>query len=540
MKAFFEFVDAFNVKYKYIGRATFQASLIIESINNQKKVLTFQKIKKEDKKNTNLISRHKLHSNLILNKNFNKYFAVISYNRPKYLKMLINSIEKYQEKNSVFIFFQDSNICHKFGNETTSRDSIDKCISLIENSEIKNKILIKSSKNYGTAIMYREAYRILFENSKLDFVVFLEDDISFGEFFFNNFEELRKKFESHSDVFGISLLNRTPNKKKPKNQPTPTLEHQWCLGMWRDRYLKAIEYYDKNFYKIFRNICYYKENIDYSNMFKKLFKEIDISKNFVISQDACKEFCLLRKGMYKVCLNSNYIYYNGVNGIHCNRGLYDRARLGDLKPDNYKVEHVLDLNEREVFYIKKRCKNISFNSMGISEGTWDFIVYLIANNSLSGLALDVGYGCGYSNKLLSRYFDTTSLEQEEKYSSDFYLPLVEKEDKYEKYVWYKDSSNWTNKKFDLVFVDGPSGNLGRYGSIPELEKNNCISEKTLILLDDGLREGEKRLGEKWCQRYGYYGRSVEDGRGVIILCKDENYLNSLDFGKNIKIQEILL
>lgn len=109
--------------------------------------------------------------------------SIIAYNRPDYFVKLLSSIEKNEKANSwPFFFFLDG------GKNSTQ----DKLIQLIEESKIKQKIIIRRKINYGCPINHVDSKRFLFDFCKFDKVITLEDDLILSKNYFRLLIELDK------------------------------------------------------------------------------------------------------------------------------------------------------------------------------------------------------------------------------------------------------------------------------------------------------------------------------------------------------------
>jgi predicted O-methyltransferase YrrM len=91
------------------------------------------------------------------------------------------------------------------------------------------------------------------------------------------------------------------------------------------------------------------------------------------------------------------------------------------------------------------------------------------------------------------------------------------------YNWYKRPALRPERKFDVVFVDGPPGALrgGRYGFLPTML--DSLTDDCVILLDDADRVGEKQVALAWhaelpasaLERHGTYAVIARRPRGSL-------------------------
>lgn len=85
-------------------------------------------------------------------------------------------------------------------------------------------------------------------------------------------------------------------------------------------------------------------------------------------------------------------------------------------------------------------------------------------------------------------------------------------------LWYPRSILQDIESIDLIWVDGPPGNIcpySRYPALPSLSTQ--LSENIEVWMDDTIRQVEKDICEDWSKKYGfdieYY--DLEKGLGVL-------------------------
>ena len=94
--------------------------------------------------------------------------AVIAYNRPHYLKQLLESLEKNPESQTLpFFFFLDG------GPKSTQAANQE----LIQNSSIQHKQVIQREMNYGCPKNHIDAKRFVFDQCGFETVIFMEEDV---------------------------------------------------------------------------------------------------------------------------------------------------------------------------------------------------------------------------------------------------------------------------------------------------------------------------------------------------------------------------
>jgi len=116
-----------------------------------------------------------------------------------------------------------------------------------------------------------------------------------------------------------------------------------------------------------------------------------------------------------------------------------------------------------------------------------------------------------SGKLISlehseRYADSTrrfiSLHGLDDITTVLHAPLQEYQLKKGSWLWYDMSGMKLDRKIDLLVIDGPPEgiqDLSRYPAIPLLYSS--LSHEAIIVMDDGRRDGEKRITAMWEEEF---------------------------------------
>lgn len=96
-----------------------------------------------------------------------------------------------------------------------------------------------------------------------------------------------------------------------------------------------------------------------------------------------------------------------------------------------------------------------------------------------------------------------------------YAPIKEYEIEGRTYLWYDDAELESINRIDMLIVDGPPRNIAvdaRYAAIPLLIGR--LHEKSMVLVDDGARPGEREIVSKWKQNYGLHYTSELAEKGA--------------------------
>lgn len=175
--------------------------------------------------------------------------VIIAYNRPHYLKQLLDCLEKNPESQTLpFYFILDG------GPKAAQEENC----TIINNSTIKHKEIIKRERNYGYAKTVIDTQRFMFDWCKFDKIIFMEEDLLVSPFYLRLTLALHKwARQEYSNVgvvqcYSYSFLNR--EQKLPLLDAVQGSGNYWwsfvsyCMDrkLWND--IKSILYeYEKRF-----------------------------------------------------------------------------------------------------------------------------------------------------------------------------------------------------------------------------------------------------------------------------------------------------
>lgn len=131
------------------------------------------------------------------------------------------------------------------------------------------------------------------------------------------------------------------------------------------------------------------------------------------------------------------------------------------------------------------------NNWSLSSTTFDWIR---ANLKEGSTILELGSGLGTVE--LSKFYDVVSVEHDEKYiipgknRQYIHAPIVD----YKNYRWYDKNILLKHlpAKYDLLLIDGPTGDIGRFGIF---YNNWLFNWDCIVIVDDTNREIEKFLSD---------------------------------------------
>jgi len=239
--------------------------------------------------------------------------GIISWNRPNYLKQLIESLEKNDLSDTYFHLFQDGPICKFTDKKVAKVEDILQSIKLFDDSRLPNREFHIQEKNVSIAINQFEAMQILCE--KYRYFIFLENDVIVSPNFIIIMKKLLKQFEHDKRVAcispGLRLFCKDSGVKESLDKLIFKRGHFWAEGCWADKW-KIIEKEYMAYYNIVKNGPYRGRD---EGAIKNLFNSSNI-KMLTTSQDNGKDWAIMKTSKRRVRLVVNRATGIGDYGIH--------------------------------------------------------------------------------------------------------------------------------------------------------------------------------------------------------------------------------
>lgn len=239
--------------------------------------------------------------------------GIISWNRPRYLKELLNSLEKNDLTNTESHLFQDGAVC-KFTNiELANPHDILKSLNIFTDANLPNKRIHLQDKNVSVAINQFEATQILSTHYKQ--FIFLENDVIVSPNFVTIMKKLLHQFAEDKRVACISPGFRPLCKEdvidKNWDKLVFSAGHFWAEACWSDKW-KVIEKELLPYYNIVKKAPYRKRNDKGINT---LFANSG-TKMPATSQDNAKDWAIMKTNMKRARLVVNRATGIGDYGVH--------------------------------------------------------------------------------------------------------------------------------------------------------------------------------------------------------------------------------
>jgi len=261
--------------------------------------------------------------------------GIISWNRPCYLKQLIETLEANDCSEVNFHLFQDGAVCKFTGNKLTDSNKIIESIKVFHDSQLPNKHYHIKDKNVANAILQFEAMRTLYKN--YSHFIFLENDVIVSPNFIVVMRKLLNQFEKDKRVAcispGLRLFCKQNKVKENLDKLVFKRGHFWAEGCWAKKW-KIIEKEYMDYYNIVKDRSYRKRN---AGAIKRLFGNSGI-KMLTTSQDNGKDWAIIKTGMKRARLVVNRATGIGDYGIHSTPAKLKQSKDGHNKIYDFKEE----------------------------------------------------------------------------------------------------------------------------------------------------------------------------------------------------------
>lgn len=156
----------------------------------------------------------------------------------------------------------------------------------------------------------------------------------------------------------------------------------------------------------------------------------------------------------------------------------------------------------------------NFSGWAISN---DLFLYIVKTLDKGKTILEIGSGFGTGE--LAKYYKMYSVEHDKKWLNQYNSTYIYASIKhYTTYNWYDITSlkKFLPKQYDMILIDGPTGEIGRYGFFKNL---HLFNTEAIMIFDDIHREAElnllKDVAHKLKKSYQIYSCSDDKQFGVI-------------------------
>ena len=269
--------------------------------------------------------------------------AIISFNRPHYLKLVLESLKTNDLENIDVYFFQDGFKTFN-GENVVEKSLIEESLKVFNDSNIKGEVV---TQNYNLAVALHFDYieRFLFLNKNYEQVIFFEDDliiqpnyISTIKYMFNKYGEVERV--GMISAYGANSRNTLESQKQNKHK-LHHMHHNWGFGLTRKFWLKRQPLVDK-YLELF---CYNKEYRKRdSEAIRSWLKTQGLLTN-ATSQDYIKQQVTKQLNAIRITCYPNLGKYIGEKGLHCTPALFKKMGFDEQNLFTEDLEELEDLTD---------------------------------------------------------------------------------------------------------------------------------------------------------------------------------------------------
>jgi hypothetical protein len=247
---------------------------------------------------------------------------VMSFNRPAYLRQVLESLKSQIDGHidqRTIVMFQDGATNPYSGEQCGSEDDIERCVEMFQLFFPESQIF-SSPVNLGVALNFDRAERYGFEELATDAVVFLEDDLVLGKYYFSIIDRLIEIFQKDERVGYVAAYGDHTKGIEDQNAHRPRLiglTHNWGFALYRRQWLRMRPHILQ-----YLNLV---ERVDYRYKDGQAIRDLFASWGYgcpAISQDAAKTIACCIDGVIKINTYVCNAKYVGSQGLHMNEKLY--------------------------------------------------------------------------------------------------------------------------------------------------------------------------------------------------------------------------
>ena len=241
--------------------------------------------------------------------------GITSWNRPNYLKRLLDSLEKNNSSEAEFHLFQDGSVCRFTGQAVAKDKDISESMLVFRKSLLPRKQIHWQIDNVGVGINEFEAMRYL--SRVYRYYIFLEDDVVVSPNFITLMKRVLIQFENDKRIACISPSFRPYCKESEIEENIDKLifsaGHFWAEACWGEKY-KEIEKEHLPYYSIIETRPHHSRD---EGKILALFENTGLpNPNGNTSQDAGRDWAIKRTSMRKARFVVNRATGIGDYGIY--------------------------------------------------------------------------------------------------------------------------------------------------------------------------------------------------------------------------------
>jgi GT2 family glycosyltransferase len=253
---------------------------------------------------------------------------ILSYNRPHYLKQVLESLAKNDLTDCYVRLWQD-------GPDTFLQEE---CLRIYNAISFSGEHIC-FLKNQGIGNMYRLMKKDTFEENSFEAGIFLEDDLVLGKDYIKILKTLHSQTKDNPHIgmltaYGPDRFISDLEQKLKFNQLDFGIP-SWGFLINRNRYLERKHILEKQYWPLIENTVYKHRNN--SLILEKFVKPNGFKINST-SQDTADTIAMLLSKQVKLSTVTRNAKYIGAKGEHFDQVQYEQGYYG--KDNIYKYENI--------------------------------------------------------------------------------------------------------------------------------------------------------------------------------------------------------
>jgi hypothetical protein len=273
--------------------------------------------------------------------------AILSFDRPNYLRQVLDSLKLNDLSGCDIYCFQDN--WKTINGKIVAREkSVKKSIIAWKNSGIKGSFFLQPN-NLAPALHFDFVEKLLFREKKYERVVFLEDDMVLQPNYISTLKYMFNKYGDDPRVAMISAYgshyNHSLEDQEKNKHKLAGMHHNWAFGLTREFWERRQPFVEEYLEKFMYGVEYRERN---NGAILSWLKEKGCGFQ-ATSQDSIKEAAGTFLNAIKITCYPNLAKYIGRVGLHANTINYKKSgfdqqiiysgeigEMEDLTDDIYK------------------------------------------------------------------------------------------------------------------------------------------------------------------------------------------------------------
>ncbi|UCI17805.1 hypothetical protein FJ970_22225 [Mesorhizobium sp. B2-1-8] len=250
--------------------------------------------------------------------------AILSFDRPGYLREVLYSLRPQIAERDRVVLFQDGGWNRWSGRQKGNAELIAQCVAAFRRIIPWGEV-VEAPENLGIALNYERAERYLFEDSRAEKALFLEDDLLLSPNYLGVVGQLLDLAEQDQRIayvaaYGDLWAGRRSQRRRAHD--LIPMHENWGAALTRSAWLA-----ERPFRKQYLELV---GDCDYSRRDHEAIKAFYSGrgwKNEITSQDAARWIACAERGAVRVTTFACHARYIGMHGEHSTPKLFKASKF---------------------------------------------------------------------------------------------------------------------------------------------------------------------------------------------------------------------